>query len=118
MNANIAESLHPARLPTEFVKLGWDDLLAGFGLGLVLAALILTVLMPLFRKRPQLPGVKEQIRAAKSRPMPDRMLELVRLLAERGGTLTDEQRQALYTGELADPERLEAQIMKTRRGRR
>ncbi|MBK4218188.1 hypothetical protein JJJ17_19850 [Paracoccus caeni] len=115
MNPDLLRSLHPPRLPEAFA--GWNvaDLLAAFGVGLLLAALVLTILSPMLRRRVPLPGIAERISAAADLPPQERELALVRLLAERGGTLTKEQRQRIYTGKGGDPAALEAQIRRVRR---
>ena len=112
----IAEQLHPPRLPESFVAPHWGDFLAAFGLGLLLAAIILMLAGPVLQRRPRPPGLKARIAAAESLPGSERLLALTRLLIERGGTLPEDQRQALYRGQPGDPARIEALILQTRRG--
>lgn len=116
MNPELVSSLHPPRLPTAFASLGFNDFLAIFGIGLLLAVLILIIFKPLLQKRVHLPGMQSRIAAAATLPPQERLLELARLLRERGGTLPDDQRRALYAGEAGDPERIEALIRQTKRG--
>lgn len=114
MTPEIVASLHPPRLPEAFAAPGWDDLLAAFGLGLLLAALVLAVAMPALRRRPRPPRTRERIALAATLPAPERLLALARLLAERGGELPADQRQALYRGQAGDPARIEALILRRR----
>lgn len=118
MSPDLLASLHPPRLPESFAAAGWDDFLAAFGLGLLLAALVVALAMPALRRRPRRPRVAERIAAAAKLPAPERLLALSRLLAERGGALPADQRAALYRGEGGDPARIEALILGRKRGAR
>lgn len=113
MTAGIVADLHPPRLPEAFAALHAGDLLAAFGLGLLAAVLLLTLAAPLLRRRPPRPRLSARIDAAAGLPPAARLLALARIVAERGGTLPEDLRAGLYTGE-ADPARIEALI---RRGR-
>ncbi|MFT4151844.1 MAG: hypothetical protein QM656_16705 [Paracoccaceae bacterium] len=110
MTPEVVAQLHPPRLPQAFTALGPADLLAAFGAGLVLAALVLVVAAPLLRRRPRRLRPAERIAAAATLPPQDRQLALLRLLAEGGGTLPDDLRAAVYAGR-ADPARIEALIL-------
>ena len=111
MTPDVVSQLHPPRLPEAFTALGLHDLLEAFGLGLLLAALVLTLAAPLLTRRPRRPRATERIAAARRLPPEERLLALARLLAERGGALPDDQRTALYAGK-GDPDRIEALILK------
>lgn len=113
---DIVTQLHPARLPESFTALGWPDLLAGFGIGLVMAALILTLIRPALRQRPRRVRLPERIAATRNLPAPDRLLALTAILTELGGHLPDDQRDALYSGGGGDPKRVEALILSQRPG--
>lgn len=117
MNPELAASLHPPRLPFAFVSLQPGDFLAFFGIGLLLAVLLLTVFAPLLRKRKRAPGAQAQIAAAAKLPPQERLFRLALILHERGGRLPEDQRHALYTGEPGVPERIEALILQSKRGR-
>ena len=110
MTPDIVADLHATRLPADFVTLGWPDLVAAFGIGLVMAGVILTVLQPLLRPRPRPMRVEDQIANAAKLPPPDRLFALSTLLAERGGPLPDGLRHALYAGTAFDPAQVEALI--------
>ena len=114
MTPDIVSNLHPPRLPEAFAAQGWDDLLAAFGLGLLLAALVLAIAMPALRRRPRPLRIRERIALAARLPGPERLLALAQLLAERGGELPEDQRQALYRGQAGDPARIEALILRQR----
>lgn len=110
MNSDLAESLHPPRLPEAFATLSAADLLAAFGLGLILAALILTLALPLLRRRPSRPGLKARLAGARALPEAERSLAFARILSETGTPLPEDLRQGLYSRDGADPARIEALI--------
>jgi hypothetical protein len=116
MTPDIVAELHPPRLPAAFSALGWADLLAAFGVGLVLAALVLMLAGPLLRRRDRPVPLARRIKEAARLPAPERLLALARLLGEAGGSLPEDQRAALYSGAVGDPARIEALILD--RGRR
>lgn len=115
MTPEVVEALHPPRLPEGFAALGWADLLAAFGVGLLLAALVLTVAAPLLQRRPPRPRLSARIAAAAALPPQDRLLALARLLAERGGTLPEDLRAGLYAPGSAEPAKIEELILRGRR---
>lgn len=117
MNADLIAALHPPRLPESFAALSMNDLLAAFGLGLLLAGLVLTVCAPLMQRRARRPGINERLRAIAPMLPQERAFELARLLQERGGTLSEDERQQLYTGEIGDLTGLENRIRHPERGR-
>lgn len=117
MNQDLIASLHPPRLPESFAALGIYDLLAAFGFGLMLAALLLAICTPLLRRRIRKPGINERLRAAAVLPPQERALQLTRLLKERGGTLSQREQSQLYTGESLDLTALEKRVRHARRGR-
>lgn len=116
MTPDIVASLHPPRLPEAFTTPGWDDMLAAFGFGLILAALVLIVIAPMLRQRTPRPPLSARIAAAEALPAEERLLALTRLLSERGGALPADQRDALYAGGGGDPARVTALILATGRG--
>jgi len=107
---DIVNDLHPARLPAEFVMMGWQDMLAAFGMGLILAGLIVTLLQPLLRQRSRPQRTEDRIAAAATLPPAERLLALSALLTDRGRRLPDDLRHALYSGAPYDPARAEALI--------
>lgn len=115
MSADLVPRLHPPRLPPDFTQMGWADLLAGFGLGLILAALLIWIALPFLRKRRRPPTLAQQLREIRTLPPPDRLLALTRLLARRKGQLPDDLRHALYATPSAPPQeiadRVEALIL-------
>lgn len=118
MTPDIIAQLHPPRLPESFTALGWPDVLAAIGVGLLLAAIVLTVAGPMLRRRPHALRPAEHIAAAAALPPQERLLALTRVLVERGGTLPADQRAALYSGQPGDPARIEALILRQGGGRR
>lgn len=117
MTPDIVAALHPPRLPADFTAPVWQDFLAAFGLGLMLAALILTVVGPILRRKVRAPRLADRLGAAVQLPQAERLAALARLLSEVGGRLPDDQRAALYSGEGDDPERV-AQLVRQAGGRR
>jgi hypothetical protein len=114
MTPPIVAELHPPRLPAAFIATGWPDLLAAFGLGLLLAALAFALLRPLLRSRPRRASTAARLAALADLPLDDRLLGQLRLLAEKQSPLPDDLRAALYGRTPPDPDRLDALI----RGRR
>ncbi len=114
MTPDIVAELHPPRLPAAFIDTGWQDLLAAFGLGLVLAALAVALLAPLLRPRPRRESVATRLDRLGALPPEDRLLGQLRLAAETGTALPEDVRAALYAPIPPDPARLDALI----RGRR
>ena len=108
MIPDIVRDLHPPRLPADFGALGWPDLLAAFGAGLILAGLALIVLQPLLRPRVRRQGLNDLIAAAATLPQGDRLTALAALMADRGQPLPDDMRRALYAGTPYDPAHAEA----------
>lgn len=111
MTEDLVAALHPPRLPEEFAALGWDDLLAAFGIGMLVAALILLLIGPLLVRRPRLPRLAARIAALEALSPHEHLLALARLQAERGGAVPPELRAGLYAREPADPAALAAAIM-------
>ena len=111
---DLAATLHPARLPEAFAALGRDDLLAAFGIGLVLAALGLTLAAPVLRPRSRRPSWQARCAALADLPDAEAQVESLRLLAETGADLPPETRAALYAGQL-DPAALAA-LLRVDRG--
>lgn len=103
----MVEALHPSRLPEAFVALNGFDFLAAFGLGLVLAALVMSLAQPFLQRRPRLLNLKAQLAQAADLGPDARERALLRLLEKRGLALPDDIRQALYQHAPLDPKRLE-----------
>lgn len=98
--------LHPARLPEAFTAPGWDDFLSAFGIGLVAAAALLTLIMPALHRRVRPPSWHSRLAAIARMPPAEGDLARLRLLAEAGVALPPDQRAALYAGRL-DPAALD-----------
>src|SRR5690606_28999977 len=98
MKEDLIKALHPPRLPEAYATLGAMDLLAAFGIGLLLAALVLTLIAPLLQRRPRRVSLSARIESARALPPADRLLALTRLLASRGGAIPEELRPLLYRG--------------------
>ncbi|TRW97312.1 hypothetical protein FNJ84_07260 [Paracoccus sp. M683] len=69
-------ALAPIRLPSAMRDLGWPEMLALLGLGLLLAALIGLILTPLLRRRIR---VGQRIRATRGLAPADRLLAIARI---------------------------------------
>lgn len=113
MSADLVSQLHPARLPADFTQMGWPDLLAGLGLGLLLAALILFLAIPFLRARPRPASLARRLRDCRALPAPDRLLALTRIHADQGAILPDDLRNALYVPNRPDQlaDQIEALIL-------
>lgn len=114
MRPEIVDAMHGARLPEAFTHLGWQDYLAMFGLGLLLAALLLWLLTPLLKRRAPKLRLADHLNATRDLPPEERALAMARLLVARGGHLPEDQRAALYAGEALDLTRLEGLIREAR----
>lgn len=112
--AALIAQLHPPRLPAEATALAPGDLLAAFGLGLLLAALLAALAGPLLARRPHRETTPERLRHLAGLPPGDRLVEQLRLLADQGTRLPDDVRAALYGRTPPDPARLDALIAKER----
>ncbi|MBV0892111.1 hypothetical protein KTN05_09630 [Paracoccus sp. Z118] len=110
MTPEIVGALHDPRLPEAFTRLTIWDLLLALGLGLLLAALVLTLAAPLLSRRVRRPSLSGRLGHAASLPEGERLLALARIARERGVALPDEARAALYSGQCADPAWIEALI--------
>lgn len=116
VNPGIVADLHPPRLPAAFIATGWQDLLAAFGLGLLVAALAFALLRPLLKARPRREGVAARLDRLKRLPPDERLLGQLRLARTAGVPLPDDVRGALYGRTPPDPERLDALIRGRRHG--
>jgi hypothetical protein len=114
MTPEIVADLHPPRLPAQFIDTGWADLLAAFGLGLLLAALAAALIGPMLRPRRRRESVAARLARLRTLPPDDRLLGQLRLITETGARLPPELRAALYRRTPPDPAALDALI----RGRR
>jgi hypothetical protein len=113
---HIVADLHPPRLPAGFIETGWQDLVAAFGIGLLLAAVAVAVIAPLLKPRPRRVPVAARLARLAALPPDARLLGQLALLRERGAALPDDVRAALYGRTPPDPERLDELVR--RRGRR
>jgi hypothetical protein len=116
MIPEIVANLHPPRLPAAFIVGGWADLLAAFGLGLVVAALAAALIAPLLKPRPRRQRVADRLAQLRSLPPEDRLLGQLDLLRATGTPLPEPMRAAIYGRTPPDPAALEALVR--RRGRR
>ena len=107
MNVDLVHTLNPPRMPAEFVRTGAADILAAFGVGLLIAAALVFVLAPLFRRRPARRRAADALGELRALPASERLVAGARLLAERGVALPDRYRDALYLGTPYDPADLE-----------
>jgi len=105
---DVVRDLHPPRLPEPFAALGWPELLAAFGLGLLLALGIHAVIRPVLTRRP-LVALEPNLARLRALPPQERLLAQVRLLTRLGGTIPPEIRPLLYVPDPGDP-RLEPLI--------
>lgn len=87
--ADVIAALPGGRLPPDLMTLHFADMLALFGSGLVLAVLAAVLFMPFVRRRP---STRAQIRATRSLPPEERLLEIARIL----GRLPEGLRRAAY----------------------
>ncbi|MBP7003374.1 hypothetical protein, partial [Amaricoccus sp.] len=108
MNPEVIAGLHPPRLPAAVVATHWQDLLAAFGLGLLVAALLAFLLAPLLRPRPRRESLRRRLDRLAALPPEDRLLGQLRLLAETGTPLPDDLRARLYARTPPNPATLDA----------
>ncbi|SHN05177.1 hypothetical protein [Roseibium suaedae] len=87
--AELIAALPEGRLPPELMTLHPLDLLALFGLGLILASLVALLILPFTARRP---SRKELIKATRPLPPEERLLAIARIL----GHLPEELRLAAY----------------------
>ncbi|POF34803.1 hypothetical protein [Roseibium marinum] len=90
--AELIAALPAGRLPPELMELGPADLLALFGAGLMVSALVALLIAPFVARRP---SRKARIRATRALPTEERLLEIARIL----GHLPEDLRPAAYGGE-------------------
>ena len=108
MTPEIVAELHPPRLPATAVATHGADLLAAFGLGLLLAALAAAILAPLLSPRPRRETAAARLDRARILPPEERLVVQLTILREKDIPLPPDLRAALYTPDRPDPERLEA----------
>jgi len=94
----IVPLLHPPRLPESFTAGGSADLLLAFGLGLLLAGVIVMLASPLLVTRPRSRPLRAHLADLDRLPAIDRLHGLALLAHERGIALTEAERAALYGG--------------------
>lgn len=107
----LVAALPPGRLPPELIQIAPADLLLCFGLGLIVAALLLTLARPFLDRRPSL---RARIRDTRGLPGPERLLAIARIL----GHLPDGLRQAAYRGTHLPDAEVERAALKARPRRR
>lgn len=90
--ADLIAALPEGRLPLELMGLGAADLLALFGAGLMVSALLSALAAPFLARRP---SRKTQIRATRDLPTEERLLAIARII----GHLPDKLRSAAYGSE-------------------
>jgi hypothetical protein len=110
MTPEIVADLNPPRLPAEFIATGSPDLVAAFGVGLLLAALAAVLIGPLLKPRPRRQSLAARLAELRSLPPEDRQLGQLRLLRATGRPLPDEMRAALYGWTPPDPAALEGLV--------
>lgn len=108
--ADLIAALPEGRLPPSLLDLGAADLLALFGLGLVLAALVAILALPLLDRKPSL---RARVRATRGLPAEERMLEIARIL----GHLPPDLQAAAYRGEVVPDAVIERLALKAGRRR-
>lgn len=110
--AELIAALPEGRLPPSLMALHGSDLIALFGLGLLLGALCCALALPLLARPASL---RAQVRATRGLEPQARMLAIARLL----GRLPEDLRAAAY-GAAPPPgaEALERMVLKARRARR
>lgn len=94
--ADLIAALPDGRLPPELMTLGTADLLALFGAGLMISALLSALAAPFMARRP---SRKALIRATRSLPPKERLLAIARIL----GHLPKRLRPAAYGREAPPP---------------
>ena len=109
--SELIAALPPGRLPSEMLQLGPTELLALFGLGLVLAALVAFALQPLLAWKPSL---RARIRATRGLPPQERALAVARLIGRLPPALHD----AAYRGEPIADDAFERIALGAKRSRR
>ncbi|WP_417689149.1 hypothetical protein [Roseibium sp.] len=106
--AELIEALPAGRLPPELTTLHPADLLALFGLGLIVAALVSLSSMPFVKRRL---SRKSLIRATLNLPPEERLLAIARVL----GHLPDDLRPAAYgIGPMPTGEEMEQAALRKR----
>lgn len=102
--------LSPPRLPLDMGALGWREMLALAGIGLLAGLAVALLLRPLLARRP---SRRALIRATRGQPPQDRILAIARIL----GRLPDPLRPAAY-GAAPAPDDATLERIALRRGRR
>lgn len=116
MTPEIIADLNPPRLPAEFIATGWQDLLAAFGLGLVVAALAAALIGPLLRPRPRRQRIADRLAQLRSLPPDERLIGQLRLMEATGAPLPESMRVALYGRTPPDPAALDDLVRRKGRG--
>lgn len=102
--------LAPSRLPSDMASLGWSDLLALVGLGLLAGTGAALLLRPVLARRP---SRRAMIRATRGMAPPERLLAIARIL----GRLPEPLRPAAYGAAPApDDDAIDRIALKGRRG--
>lgn len=108
--AELIAALGPGRLPPGWELLGWREVLALIGAGLLLGGAIAILTRPLMMRRPSL---RDRIRATRGLPPQERLLAIARIL----GRLPDALRGAAY-GAKPPPDDGTIERIAGRKGRR
>ncbi|WP_269583845.1 hypothetical protein [Roseibium sp. Sym1] len=95
--AELIAALPEGRLPPDLMTLGPADLLALFGAGLVISALLASLAAPFLTRRP---SRRTLIKAARDLPPEERLLAIARIL----GHLPEELRPAAYGSKPPPPD--------------
>ena len=104
--AELIAALPEGRLPPELMMLHFADLLALFGLGLILSAIGSLVFLPFLKRRA---SIKSLIRQTRGLPPEERLLAIARIL----GYLPEALRPAAYgLGPLPDDDLIEREALK------
>lgn len=110
--AELIAALSQGRLPPSMMQLHTGDVMALFGAGLILAALLCWLATPFLHRRP---ARRALIRATRGMPPEERALAVARIL----GHLPEELRATAYGGgQPLDAEAMERIALKTRPARR
>lgn len=124
---NLAEQLRPARLPADFFAVSFQEILAAFGVGILIAVALYLMLRPFVRRRTSAQArVSGQLAAFRELPSQERVfqqlsiLEELRTSAARDGgeedtfnTRSDDWKEALYRpGVMIDHDALDARILR------
>ena len=124
---SLAEQLRPARLPADFFAISFQDILAAFGVGILVAVALYLIIRPFARRRASaLARVTEQLQAFRALPPQERVFRQLSILEELrsgaaqvgGGQSTvdassDDWKEALYRPDVTvDHDALDERILR------